>query len=223
LSDYDTIDYFTDQSLVADPYPYFDHLRSKCPVSKEPHHGVVAVTGWEEANAVYKDTESFSSCVAVAGPFTPMPFTPDGDDICAQIQQHRTEIPMYEHMLTTDPRDHTRARSLLSRLLTPKRLKENEDFMWRLADRHIDESSPTANASSWPLTPGPFPCWSSPTWSVARKKTTRSSATPSGPRGRAHGSEHSTSSRSPPTRWNGPTRRSAATSKTGGANRATTS
>ena len=28
---------------------------------------------------------------------------------------------------------------LLSRLLTPKRLKENEDFMWRLADRHIDE------------------------------------------------------------------------------------
>jgi cytochrome P450 len=24
-------------------------------------------------------------------------------------------------------------------LLTPKRLKENEDFMWRLADRHIDE------------------------------------------------------------------------------------
>ena len=34
---------------------------------------------------------------------------------------------------------HTDARSILSRLLTPKRLKENEDFMWRLADRHIDE------------------------------------------------------------------------------------
>jgi cytochrome P450 family 150 subfamily A5 len=28
---------------------------------------------------------------------------------------------------------------LLMRLLTPKRLKENEDFMWRLADRRIDE------------------------------------------------------------------------------------
>jgi cytochrome P450 len=38
-----------------------------------------------------------------------------------------------------DPPNHTDARSLLSRLLTPKRLKENEDFMWRLADRHIDE------------------------------------------------------------------------------------
>ena len=46
---------------------------------------------------------------------------------------------MYEHMVTMDPPHHTDARSILSRLLTPKRLKENEDFMWRLADRHIDE------------------------------------------------------------------------------------
>jgi cytochrome P450 len=138
-TDYDSIDYFTDPSLVPDPHPYFDYLRSKCPVTREPHHGVLAVTGWEEANAVYRDTESFSSCIAVMGPFTPIPFVPEGDDICAQIDEHRTEIPMYEHMVTMDPPAHTDARSILSRLLTPKRLKENEDFMWRLADRHIDE------------------------------------------------------------------------------------
>ena len=46
---------------------------------------------------------------------------------------------MFEHMVTMDPPDHTNARSLLNRLLTPKRLKENEDFMWRLADRHLDD------------------------------------------------------------------------------------
>src|SRR5207253_1829756 len=33
-------------------------------------------------------------------------------------------------------RDH---RHLLMRQLTPKRLKENEAFVWRLADRQIDE------------------------------------------------------------------------------------
>ena len=44
-----------------------------------------------------------------------------------------------EETFDVDPPYHTDARSLLSRLLTPKRLKENEDFMWRLADRHIDE------------------------------------------------------------------------------------
>ena len=138
-TDFDSVDYFTDPSLVPDPHPYFDYLRTKdatcCPIN----NGVLAVTGWESANAVYKDTENYSSCVAVAGPFTPIPFTPEGDDICAQLEEHRAEIPMYEHMVTMDQPYHTDARSLLSRLLTPKRLKENEDFMWRLADRHIDE------------------------------------------------------------------------------------
>jgi len=139
MTDFDSIDYFTDQSLVPDPHPYFDHLRSQHPTCCPINNGVLAVTGWEAANAVYKDVESYSSCVAVAGPFTPIPFVPEGDDICAQLEEHRTEIPMYEHMVTMDPPNHTDARSLLSRLLTPKRLKENEDFMWRLADRYIDE------------------------------------------------------------------------------------
>ncbi|MGV0835038.1 cytochrome P450 [Mycolicibacterium thermoresistibile] len=138
-TDFDSVDYFTDPSLVPDPHPYFDHMRSKCPVAREPHHGVIAVTGWEEANNVYRDAENMSSCIAVMGPFTPLPFQAEGDDITEQIQQHRTEIPMYEHMVTMDPPEHTNARAILSRLLTPKRLKENEDFMWRLADRHIDE------------------------------------------------------------------------------------
>ena len=52
MTDFDTIDYFTDPSLVPDPHPYFDHLRSKCPVVKEPHYGVVAETGYEEAATV---------------------------------------------------------------------------------------------------------------------------------------------------------------------------
>jgi len=46
---------------------------------------------------------------------------------------------MNEHMVTMDPPDHTRARSVLSRLLTPSRLKHNEEFMWSLADRQLDE------------------------------------------------------------------------------------
>src|ERR1700754_274786 len=138
-TDFDSVDYFTDPALVPDPHPYFDHIRTKNPTCCPINNGVLAVTGWEAANAVYKDTENYSSCVAVAGPFTPIPFVPEGDDICAQLEEHRAEIPMYEHMVTMDPPYHTDARSLLSRLLTPKRLKENEDFMWRLADRHIDE------------------------------------------------------------------------------------
>ena len=139
MSDFDTIDYFTDQSLVPDPHPYFDHLRSKCPVVREPNYGVLAVTGYEEAATVLKDPDTFSSCIAVAGPFPPLPFTPEGDDITEQITAHRSQMPMFEHMVTMDPPDHTNARSLLNRLLTPSRLKENEDFMWRLADEVLDD------------------------------------------------------------------------------------
>src|SRR3978361_561991 len=72
-ADFDTVDYFTDQSLVPDPHPYFDHLRSKCPVVREPNYGVLAITGYDEANTVLKDTDTFSSCIAVAGPFPPLP------------------------------------------------------------------------------------------------------------------------------------------------------
>ena len=89
MTDFDTVDYFTDQSLVPDPHPYFDHLRSKCPVVKEPHYGVLAVTGFEEATTILKETDTFSSCIAVAGPFPPLPFTPEGDDITEQIAAHR--------------------------------------------------------------------------------------------------------------------------------------
>lgn len=138
MTGFESVDFFTDASLIPDPYPYFDYLRSQCPVLPESHHGVFAVTGHAEALAVYKDP-AFSSCVSVAGPFSGLPFEPAGEDVGALIEQHRYQIPMSEHIVTQDPPDHTRTRGLLGRLLTPKRLKENEEFMWRLADQQLDE------------------------------------------------------------------------------------
>jgi cytochrome P450 len=138
VNDFESVDYFTDPSLVPDPYSYFDYLRSKCPVRRATPYGVMAVTGHQEALAAYKDP-ALSSCVAVAGPFPPLPFTPEGDDIGAQIEEHRAAIPMAEHVVTMDAQQHAKTRGLLSKLITPKRLSENEDFMWRLVDRQIDK------------------------------------------------------------------------------------
>ena len=66
-------DFFTSEALVTDPYPYYEALRARCPVTREPHHDVVMVTGYDEALAVYRDTERFSSCTAVIGPFPGFP------------------------------------------------------------------------------------------------------------------------------------------------------
>ncbi len=139
MSDWETIDFFFDESLVEDPYPYFDELRSACPVLRLPHLGVVAVTGYDETTEVYRDTETFSSCNSVVGPFATFPVPLEGDDVSDVIDGYRDQLPMHEHMVTMDPPEHTRERALLMRLITPKRLKDNEAFIWRLADEQLDE------------------------------------------------------------------------------------
>src|SRR5205823_6978690 len=128
-----------DEALVEDPYSYYDQLRAQCPVLPLPHLGVVAVTGYDEISEVYRNTDSFSSCNSVVGPFAMFPVPLEGDDISDIIDRYRDQLPMFEHMVTMDPPEHTRERALLMRLLTPKRLKQNEAFMWRLADRQLDE------------------------------------------------------------------------------------
>jgi cytochrome P450 len=138
VTEYDAIDFFRGDELLADPYPFFDWLREQCPVRREPHHGVMMVTGYEEAIAVYNDTTTFSSCNSPTGPFPGFPVPLEGDDVSALVEQHRGELPMSDQMLTFDPPLHTAHRGLLMRLMTPKRVRENEESMWRLADHHID-------------------------------------------------------------------------------------
>ena len=139
MSDWDAIDFFRDDTLVPDPYPYFEFLRTQCPVRRESHHDVVMVTGYEEAIEVFHDNAKFSSCNSVTGPFPGFPVPLEGDNVSALIEQHRDELPFSDQITTMDPPKHTDHRGLLMRLITPKRLKENEDFMWRLADRQMDE------------------------------------------------------------------------------------
>jgi cytochrome P450 family 150 subfamily A5 len=139
VTDFEAMDFFRGDELVADPYPYFDALRERCPVRREPHHGVVMVTGYDEAVEVFHDARTFSSCVSVTGPFPGFPVPLEGDDVTALIEEHRHELPFSDQLPVLDPPVHTDHRALLMRLITPKRLKENEASMWQLADRQLDE------------------------------------------------------------------------------------
>jgi cytochrome P450 len=138
VNDFEAMDYFRDDALVADPYPYLDALREQCPVRRESHHDVLMVTGYDEAVEVFHDAKTFSSCIAVTGPFPGFPVPLVGDDLTELIEQHRDELPMSDQLPTMDPPTHTDHRALLMRLITPKRLKENEEAMGRLADRVLD-------------------------------------------------------------------------------------
>jgi cytochrome P450 family 150 subfamily A5 len=138
MSDIESKDFFRDDDLVGDPYRYLAALRGKCPVLREPHHDVVMVTGYDEALTVLGDSSTFSSCMSVTGPFPGFPVPLEGDDVSDLIEAHRDAIPMSDQIITLDPPTHTDHRALLMGLITPKRLKENEAFMWELADRVLD-------------------------------------------------------------------------------------
>ncbi len=138
VNDIEAIDFFRDETILVDPYPYFETLRAQCPVWREPHHDVVMVTGYDEALAVYNDADTFSSCTSVTGPCPGFPVPLVGDDVTELIEEHRDELPMSDQLPTFDPPKHIDHRALLMRLITPKRLRGNEEFMWRLADRQLD-------------------------------------------------------------------------------------
>src|ERR1700730_3277613 len=138
MSDFEAANFFTDDSIHVDPYPYFDHLRQLGPIRQERHYGVYMVTGYDEAITIYNDAVNFSSCNTVAGPFTKFPVPFQGEDVSEIIDEYRDELPFSDQLPSFDPPKHTAHRGLLMRLITPKRLKENEGFLWSFTDETID-------------------------------------------------------------------------------------
>jgi cytochrome P450 family 150 subfamily A5 len=139
MADFETVDFFTDLSIIDDPYPYFDFLReSRGPVWIDDRYKLAVVSGHAEALEVYRDGDLFSSCNAATGPFTGIPVEPDGDDAGPIIDRCRAQMPMSEFMVSMDAPMHGEYRNFLTGFFTPRRLKENESFMWRLADSQLD-------------------------------------------------------------------------------------
>ena len=138
MSGPENLDFFTDKSLCDNPYDYYDAIR-RCPVWREPAHGVVMVSGYDEAIDVQRDADkTFSVCNIVSGPWSGIPIETDSDDISDLIERHRHRVTFGDYFITFDPPKHTAHRSLLTRLFTPRQLKNNEEFLWRLADEQID-------------------------------------------------------------------------------------
>jgi cytochrome P450 len=148
MNEFKDVNFFTDRAIQDDPYPYFDWVRAQSPVWREPNYGMYMITGHPEAMAIYTDPASFppndtpggtfSSCNCVCGSFVKLSVPFEGDDVSDIIVKCRNELPFSDQLPSFDPPTHTAHRHLLLRLITPKRLKENEAFMWHYADRLID-------------------------------------------------------------------------------------
>ncbi len=133
-------DFFTDHSVLLDPYEALDSVREQAPVLQMKNHDFVMVTGFAEATAILLDGDHFSSVIAAAGPTAPLPFDPRGSDITAQIAEHHHEFVGHETFLSYDGGEHSFRRSILNGLFAPSRLKANELYMHDLAERMVKDA-----------------------------------------------------------------------------------
>jgi cytochrome P450 len=137
MTDASMRDYFTDPSVLLDPYDYFEQIRPFGRVFREPERGLYYVTGHDEAIEVLRNGADYSSSISVPGPLVPLPFEPEGEDISAQIETHWAELAGPDLVVQYDLDRHTQARALLNRLFVPSRLKANKEYMQALSARMV--------------------------------------------------------------------------------------
>lgn len=134
----DNRDYFTDLSLLSDPYSHLASIRDQARVYHNKERNLYYVTGYEEAIEVLRNSEDFASVATAAG-IAPLPFEPEGDDISEQIEKYRSEILGSDMVAAYDGERHGALRGLISRIFTPIRLKDNEEYIERLANEITSE------------------------------------------------------------------------------------
>lgn len=136
-------DFFSDPEVIQNPKAYFDRMRSQCPVMRETFRNSVMVTGYDEVMEVLNRRDDvFSAAMNVLGPTQGLPFNPEGSDIRAQLDAHRHEMAWSDHLTCYDGRKHAVNRQLMTDLLTFKRLKANEQYLYALVDRLLDDLLP---------------------------------------------------------------------------------
>ncbi|MCB2078249.1 MAG: cytochrome P450 [Novosphingobium sp.] len=131
-------DVFTDASVAQTPYDYLEALRVNGPITPLGFRNVIAVTGYDEGVAIYKDDIHFSAINTVTGPFLPLEYDP-ARSIDEQIEECRAANPYLGMIMSEDEAAHARSKTILNGIITPARLKANEEYMYELADEIIDE------------------------------------------------------------------------------------
>ncbi|HET9199569.1 MAG TPA: cytochrome P450 [Dehalococcoidia bacterium] len=103
--------------VKEDPYPYYAWLRREAPVYHNEARDIWALSRYRDISAALRNHTVFSSAQGV-GP-------------------ERVTVPM---MITKDPPDHTRLRSLVNRAFTPRMIAQMEDRIRQII-RHLLEAA----------------------------------------------------------------------------------
>lgn len=109
-------------ALLADPYPYHERLRAAGPVVWMPKYGIYVTGRHEAVRQVLNDHESYISSAGVG------------------LANFNKEPPFRPKslILEADPPNHTRARTILSRILSPRTVAQIRESFAQEADHLLD-------------------------------------------------------------------------------------
>lgn len=134
-----------DPAVQEDPWHYYSLLRRDAPVYKDPHTGLFMVSSYELVLEVLKDWERFSNRFGVAmggaeGGTESFEGALSGEAAEAALEKGPLDRPLMpvDTMLTADPPEQKRYRSLVDKAFRLKRVRSLEPRMRALCDELID-------------------------------------------------------------------------------------
>ena len=101
-------DVFTDDAVAQDPFTWFEGLRESGPIVELPGRNVVAVVGYDEGVAIFRDDQNFSAINTVTGPFLPLDYDP-ARDIDEQIEEARKLNHYLDTIMSKDEARHAKS------------------------------------------------------------------------------------------------------------------
>ena len=140
LADYSLFD----PETLKCPYEFYERLRAEAPVYQIPGFGMYLVSKYELIREVVKNTAIWSSSVAAGIP--PMSLSDPDSDIAREIQAiMRSDRPLEQTLLSVDPPDHAKHRTLVNKMFTASRVKTLvpyiDGIVGELIDAFIDSGS----------------------------------------------------------------------------------
>ena len=112
------------REFLANPYPYHEQLREAEPIVRLTQYNTWAVFRHEQVQTILNDWQTFSSGAGVG---------------LANFHKEGNWRPP-SLLLETDPPVHTRARTVMNRVLSPRNLRELRDGFYRDAARLVDRA-----------------------------------------------------------------------------------
>ena len=106
-----------DPAIIADPFPHYRLLQRDAPVYEVEKHGFFVISRYDDVVAIAQDWENFSTT------WGPGP--------------QRTESPVAS-ILQSDPPQHTRLRSIISKAFTPRAVQACEPLVDAYARERVD-------------------------------------------------------------------------------------